>query len=92
MTKAMALDHAHENIRINAICPGDTFVERWLQEGFYHGSGAVNETEARNAGDIPMGRVAEAEEIGRAVLFLASEDASFITGATLAADGGNTAR
>jgi len=92
MTKAMALDHAHENIRINAICPGDTFVERWLQEGFYHGSGAVDENEARNAEDIPMGRVAEAEEIGRAVLFLASEDASFITGATLAADGGNTAR
>lgn len=92
MTKAMALDHAHENIRINAICPGDTFVERWLQEGFYRGSGAVDETEARKADDIPIGRVAEAEEIGRAVLFLASQDASFITGATLVADGGNTAR
>ena len=35
MTRAMAIDHAAENIRINAVCPGDTFVERWLKEGFY---------------------------------------------------------
>jgi meso-butanediol dehydrogenase/(S,S)-butanediol dehydrogenase/diacetyl reductase len=92
MTKAMALDHAHENIRINALCPGDTFVERWVQDGFYRDSGAVTEAEARLPGDIPLGRVAEAQEIGRVVLFLASEDASFITGTTLVADGGNTAR
>jgi meso-butanediol dehydrogenase/(S,S)-butanediol dehydrogenase/diacetyl reductase len=92
MTKAMALDHAHENIRINAVCPGDTFVERWVQEGYYRNSGAVEEANARMAQDIPLGRVAEAQEIGRVVLFLASEDASFITGTTLVADGGNTAR
>jgi meso-butanediol dehydrogenase/(S,S)-butanediol dehydrogenase/diacetyl reductase len=92
MTKAMALDHARENIRINALCPGDTFVKRWVEEGFYRNSGAVTEAEARLPGDIPLGRVAEAQEIGRVVLFLASEDASFITGTTLVADGGNTAR
>ena len=92
MTRAMALDHAHENIRINAVCPGDTYVERWVQEGFYQGSGAVSEAEARLPGDIPLGRVAEALEIGRVVLFLASEDASYITGTTLVADGGNTTR
>ena len=40
MTKAMAMDHARENIRVNAVCPGDTVVERWLEEGYFEGSGA----------------------------------------------------
>jgi NAD(P)-dependent dehydrogenase (short-subunit alcohol dehydrogenase family) len=91
MTKAMAIDHAAENIRINAICPGDTFVERWLKDGYYRFSGEMSETEARKS-DLPVGRVAEASEIARAVLFLASDEASFMTGATLVVDGGNTAR
>ena len=91
MTRAMAMDHAAEGIRINAICPGDTFVERWLKEGYYRFSGEVNEEEARKT-DLPLGRVAETSEIARAVLFLASDDASFMTGATLVVDGGNTAR
>jgi len=92
MTRSMALDHAHENIRINAICPGDTFVERWVQTGFYKDSEAVNETEARRSDTIPLGRVAEVSEIARAVLFLACDDSSFMTGATLVVDGGNTAQ
>ena len=91
MTRAMALDHASEGIRINAVCPGDTFVERWLEDGFYRASGAVSENEARQT-DLPLGRVAEAGEIARAVLFLASADSSFMTGAALVVDGGNTAR
>ncbi|MBN2148058.1 MAG: SDR family oxidoreductase [Anaerolineales bacterium] len=91
MTRAMALDHAAENIRINAVCPGDTFVERWLKEGYYRQSGGVSEEEARKS-DLPIGRVAEAAEIARAVLFLATEASSFMTGATLVVDGGNTAR
>lgn len=91
MTRAMALDHAQEHIRINAICPGDTFVERWLKEGYYRFSGAVTEAEAHQS-DLPLGRVAEAVEIARAALFLASDDSSFMTGATLVVDGGNTAR
>ena len=91
MTKAMAIDHAAENIRINAICPGDTFVERWLKDGYYRFSGEMSEAEARKS-DLPVGRVAEASEIARAVLFLASDEASFMTGATLVVDGGNTAR
>jgi meso-butanediol dehydrogenase/(S,S)-butanediol dehydrogenase/diacetyl reductase len=92
MTRCMALDHANENIRVNAVCPGDTFVERWVQQGYFRGSGAVEETEARKSETVPMGRVAEAGEIARAVLFLASEDSSFMTGATLVVDGGNTAQ
>jgi meso-butanediol dehydrogenase/(S,S)-butanediol dehydrogenase/diacetyl reductase len=91
MTRAMAMDHAGEAIRINAICPGDTFVERWLKEGFYRFSGAVSEAEARQS-ELPLGRVAEVSEIARGVLFLASDDSSFMTGATLVVDGGNTAR
>lgn len=92
MTKSMALDHAHENIRINAVCPGDTFVYRWVREGYFRGSGEVNQEQARQSDTIPMGRVAEADEIARAVLFLASDDSSFMTGATLVVDGGNTAQ
>ena len=91
MTRAMAIDHAGENIRINAVCPGDTFVERWLKEGYYRVSGGVSEAEARKT-DLPIGRVAETIEIARAVLFLASDDSSFMTGTTLVVDGGSTAR
>lgn len=91
LTRAMALDHAKENIRINAICPGDTYVERWVNDGFYRGSGAVTEVEARKT-DLPIGRVAEAIEIARGVLFLASDDSSFMTGSALLVDGGSTAR
>ena len=58
MTRAMAIDHASENIRINAVCPGDTFVERWVKSGFYHGAVPVTEIEARQT-DLPIGRVAE---------------------------------
>lgn len=93
MTKAMALDHARENIRINAVCPGDTHVERWETEGYFQGSGRVALQEIAGEGaSIPLGRVGRAEEIAQAVLFLASEAASYITGFPLVVDGGNTAR
>jgi NAD(P)-dependent dehydrogenase (short-subunit alcohol dehydrogenase family) len=91
LTRAMAIDHAAENIRINAVCPGDTFVERWLKEGYYRVSGRVSEAEARKT-DLPIGRVAETSEIAQAVLFLASDESSFMTGTALMVDGGSTAR
>jgi NAD(P)-dependent dehydrogenase (short-subunit alcohol dehydrogenase family) len=93
MTRAMALDHAGENIRINAVCPGDTVVERWAEDGYFRGSGPVGHERAleESGATLPIGRVAVPEEIARAVLFLASEDSSFMTGATLLVDGGNTA-
>jgi meso-butanediol dehydrogenase / (S,S)-butanediol dehydrogenase / diacetyl reductase len=91
LTRAMAIDHAKEHIRINAVCPGDTFVDRWVKEGYYRVSGGVSEAEARKT-DLPMGRVAETIEIARAVLFLASDDSSFMTGSALVVDGGSTAR
>jgi NAD(P)-dependent dehydrogenase (short-subunit alcohol dehydrogenase family) len=93
MTKSMALDHASENIRVNAVCPGDTFVERWLETGFYeHGSPAtLEQAMERSASYLPLGRFALAEEVAKVVLFLASDDSSFITGHTLMVDGGKTA-
>lgn len=93
MTKAMALDHARDNIRINAVCPGDTFVERWRQAGYAGVAGAVEDSMFDQAGeDLPIGRLGRTEEIARAVLFLASDDSSFMTGVALPVDGGNTAR
>ena len=95
ITRAMALDHARENIRINAVCPGDILVEKRLEPGgdlvgiFREDLPAA----MKNVGDyLPIGRIAYAEEIARSVLFLASDDASYITGTTLLVDGGNTAR
>jgi len=94
MTKSMALDYAHENIRVNAVCPGDTFVERWLETGHFVGDDPVTLEEAKEeaAAYLPMKRFAEAVEIARAVLFLACDDSSFVTGHLLLVDGGNTAQ
>ena len=93
MTKAMALDHAREGIRVNAVCPGDTFVERWLQGGYAERTGGTADEEIAAMGQaLPLGRVGRAEEIAKAVLFLASDESSFMTGTTLVVDGGNTAQ
>jgi NAD(P)-dependent dehydrogenase (short-subunit alcohol dehydrogenase family) len=96
MTKAMALDHARENIRVNAVCPGDTLVDRWMDAsgGYFESSDPVTIEEAmkESSAYIPMGRFGKPEEIARAVLFLASDDSSFVTGHLLLVDGGNTAQ
>jgi len=93
MTKAMALDFARDNIRVNAVCPGDTFVDRWLEKGYFEYSDPVSLEQAiKDSSDyIPMGRFGKPEEIASAVLFLASSDSSFVTGHLLLVDGGNTA-
>ncbi|HET9589114.1 MAG TPA: glucose 1-dehydrogenase [Anaerolineales bacterium] len=94
MTKAMALDYARENIRVNAVCPGDTLVERWLEKGYFEGTDPVTmEEPMRESSEyIPMGRFGKPGEIAQAVLFLASDDSSFVTGHLLLVDGGNTAQ
>lgn len=94
MTKAMALDYARENIRVNAVCPGDTFVDRWIEKGYFEGSDPVSIEKAMQESSeyIPMGRFGKPEEIANAVLFLASDDSSFVTGHLLMVDGGNTAQ
>jgi meso-butanediol dehydrogenase / (S,S)-butanediol dehydrogenase / diacetyl reductase len=94
MTKAMALDHAREGIRVNAVCPGDTFVDRWMEKGYFEDSDPVTVEEAikESSEYIPMGRFGKPEEIANAVLFLASDESSFVTGHLLLVDGGNTAQ
>jgi len=96
MTKAMALDYARENIRVNAVCPGDTLVERWIDasQGYFKGSDPVTIERAmkESSAYLPMGRFGKPEEIAQAVLFLASDDSSFVTGHLLLVDGGNTAQ
>lgn len=93
MTRSMALDHAHEQIRVNAVCPGDTIVERWLEAGYFRGSAPVTESKIQGeSSHLPMRRAAQPDEIAQAVLFLASELSSYITGAALPVDGGNTAQ
>ncbi len=93
MTRSMALDHAEDGIRVNAVCPGDTFVERWVEKGYFEGSDPVTREQAlaESAAYIPMKRFADPVEIARAALFLASDDSSFVTGHLLLVDGGNTA-
>jgi meso-butanediol dehydrogenase/(S,S)-butanediol dehydrogenase/diacetyl reductase len=93
MTKAMAIDYARENIRVNAVCPGDTLVDRWIEKDF-KGFDPVKIEEAmkESSAYLPMGRFGRPEEIAQAVLFLASDDSSFVTGHLLLVDGGNTAQ
>ena len=94
MTKAMALDYARDGIRVNAVCPGDTFVDRWMEKGYFEGSDPVTMEDAiKEASEyLPMGRFGKPEEIANAVVFLASYESSFVTGHLLLVDGGNTAQ
>lgn len=90
MTRALAVDHARQGIRVNAVCPGD--VETPMLLSGIVGRGDSPEAGLRKNGEaIPMGRVGQPPEIAQAVLFLASDEASFVTGTTLLVDGGNTA-
>ncbi|HEX7182382.1 MAG TPA: glucose 1-dehydrogenase [Thermoanaerobaculia bacterium] len=85
LTRELAVIHARENIRVNALCPGPLRTEllmKYLD---------TEEKRQRRLVHIPMGRFGEAHEIARAALFLASDESSFTTGATFLVDGGITA-
>ena len=90
MTKAMALDHAGENIRVNAVCPTDVDTPMLDYELELSGLGRA-EGLAKAGEAIPIGRVGTPDDVARAVLFLASDQASFLTGVGLPVDGGITA-
>lgn len=84
LTRAMAIDHARQGIRVNAICPGPT------DTPMLRNAMTAEQLQAF-ANTFPMGRLGRPDEIAKAALFLASEDASFITGSCLYVDGGQTA-
>jgi NAD(P)-dependent dehydrogenase (short-subunit alcohol dehydrogenase family) len=89
MTRAMAIDHGAQNIRVNCICPGDTDTPMLRQE-----AKQLGQAEAQflaEAKERPLNRYAQPLEIAQAVLYLVSDAASFVTGAVLAVDGGGTA-
>ncbi len=89
ITRSMALDHARDGIRVNAVCPGDTDTDMLAEE---HRAEARAAALARLGAAIPLGRVAQPAEVARVVAFLASDEASFVTGALWPVDGGNSAQ
>jgi NAD(P)-dependent dehydrogenase (short-subunit alcohol dehydrogenase family) len=89
MTRSMALDYGRHGVRVNAIAPGDTLVERWREPG--ESDAAFAQRTAALGSEFPLGRVAQPDEIARGVLFLASDASSYMTGQLLVLDGGNTA-
>lgn len=89
LTKAMAIDHARQGIRVNCVCPGDTDTPMLAADA--QARGMQWEDYLASAANRPMGRIGWPEEIARAVLFLATDDSSFMTGATLVVDGGGIA-
>ena len=89
LTRAMALEHAQHGVRINAVCPGEVNTPMLASERTEPVSAALLE---RLAASVPMGRLAESEEIARVVLFLSSDLASYMTGSLVTVDAGYTAR
>ena len=82
LTRSMAVAHAADNIRVNCVCPG--YIATPIIQRILDDPAALKRVSTRH----PMGRIGKAEEVAAAVAFLASDEASFITGAILAVDGG----
>jgi len=89
LTKAMAIDHGRQGIRVNCLCPGD------VDTPMLPADAKLRKIEWQDylaeASNRPLGRIGTSDEIARAALFLATDDSSFMTGAVLAVDGGGTA-
>ena len=84
LSRELAVVHAQENIRVNALCPGPLRTDLLMKIL------DTDEKRQRRLVHIPMGRFGEASEVARAALFLASEESSFVTGSTFLSDGGIT--
>jgi NAD(P)-dependent dehydrogenase (short-subunit alcohol dehydrogenase family) len=89
MAKAMANDHGTDGIRVNCVCSGD--VETPMLSDDAAKRGMSLEEYAAVAADRPIGRIGTVEEIAEALLFLASDESSFVTGEALVVDGGGIA-
>jgi meso-butanediol dehydrogenase / (S,S)-butanediol dehydrogenase / diacetyl reductase len=86
-TRQLAVDYAKDNIRVNALCPG--WIDTPFNDPIYEGAGFTKESTYKA---IPLGRQGTPEEAAYAVLFLASDESSYITGHILLVDGGLTAQ
>jgi NAD(P)-dependent dehydrogenase (short-subunit alcohol dehydrogenase family) len=89
LTKAMAIDHGPQNIRVNCICPGDTDTAMLRNEA--RQLGESNEKFLAESAKRPLGRIGKPEEIAQAALYLAGDASSFVTGTALVVDGGGLA-
>jgi len=89
MAKAMAIDHGPQGIRVNCVCPGDVLTPMLHDDAAKRGMSW--DDYAAGAADRPLGRIGTVDEIADAVLFLASDESSFVTGESLVVDGGGVA-
>lgn len=89
MAKAMAIDHGPQGIRVNCVCPGDVMTPMLPDDAAKRGM--PWDEYATGAAKRPLGRIGTAEEIADAVLYLASDESSFVTGTALVVDGGGVA-
>jgi NAD(P)-dependent dehydrogenase (short-subunit alcohol dehydrogenase family) len=90
ITRTFAIEHARDGVRVNAVCPGEVNTPMLRAAGR---ATPLTDEQLREMGErvVPLGRLAEPEEIARTVLFLASDDASYITGSMVYVDGGFSA-
>jgi NAD(P)-dependent dehydrogenase (short-subunit alcohol dehydrogenase family) len=89
LTRAMALDHAHENIRVNCICP--SLVETEIAKQLFANAPNPDEARRQRVSLIPMGRSGTPQEIAHLAAYLASDESAWVTGAALPIDGGQAA-
>ncbi|HXZ18985.1 MAG TPA: SDR family NAD(P)-dependent oxidoreductase [Candidatus Acidoferrales bacterium] len=89
MAKAMAIDHGRQGIRVNCVCPGDVDTPMLPEDARHRGMEWNRYLEG--CANRPLGRIGTVDEIAKTVLFLASDESSFITGAAIAVDGGGSA-
>jgi meso-butanediol dehydrogenase/(S,S)-butanediol dehydrogenase/diacetyl reductase len=89
LTRALAMDHAADGIRVNAVCPGEVNTPMLQSE---RAEAVTDQLLTAIAATVPMGRLADPDEIARVVCFLASDDASYMTGALVSVDAGYGAR
>ena len=86
LTKAMAIDHGKDGIRVNCICPG--YIDAGLAAGYFEAQPDPAGARAAAGKLHALWRIGQPEEVARTALFLASDDASFVTGAVVVVDGG----
>lgn len=89
LTKAMAVDHAHEKIRVNCICPA--IVETELVTGLFSDSEEGRRIKQGRMATLPLGRFGQPRDVAELAVFLASDESSWLTGTTIPLDGGLTA-